>query len=322
MHNLAIKRNGQAAIVYAGQTPWHRLGTKLEKAFDARTALKQGGLNFTVEKTPIAVADSKAIIPNRFAIRRTDTKDVLGIVTDFYQPLQNRDAFAFFDGVFGKDKARYEVAGVLGKGERVWLLAKLPGDFRIVGDDVAGKFLLLTNGHDTSEAVRARFTAIRVVCQNTLNAALRGTVSEVRVQHIGDVKGKLEIAGKLLKQAGIYYTDIAETFRGFVKKQLNEKAVRSYTVRVIAGENVKDEDIAPITAKSINRIVELNETGLGTGIRGVRGSLWGAYNAVTQFVDHDKTRDDLGYLVSGRGAEVKQRAFAIAQELAVSIGKN
>lgn len=284
-HNLNTKANGDAAIVYAGETPWHRLGTKVDGAFDSKTALKKGGLDFTVEKTPIAVADTAAVIPNRFAIRRTDTKDVLGIVTDFYQPLQNREAFAFFDGVFGKDKARYEVAGVLGLGERVWLLAKLPGDFRIIGDDVVGKYLLLTNGHDTSEAVRARFTPIRVVCQNTLNAALRGTQSEVRVQHIGDVAGKLEIAGKLLKQAGIYYADIQSTFRGFVKKQLTEKAVRAYTIRVVAGDNVKAEDLAPITTKAVNRIVELHETGRGADLKGVRGSLWGAYNAVTEYVE-------------------------------------
>lgn len=322
MHNLGKKQNGEAAIVYAGETPWHRLGTKVEGAFDSKTALKKGGLDFTVEKTPIACADTAAVIPSRYAIRRTDTKDVLGIVADMYQPLQNRDAFAFFDGVFGKDKARYEVAGVLGLGERVWLLARLPGDFRIIGDDVVGKYLLLTNGFNTNEAVRARFTPIRVVCQNTLNAALRGTESEVRVQHIGDVKGKLEIAGKLLKQAGIYYTDMQETFRGFVKKQLTDKTVRNYTVRVIVGENVKDEDLAPVTAKAVNRIIELNETGLGQDIRGVRGTLWGAYNAITQYVDHDRTRDQVGYLVDGNGAQLKQRAFNIAHELAKGVGKN
>lgn len=319
-HNLATKRNGEAAIVYAGETPWHRLGTKVKEAFEAKTALKQGGLDFTVEKAKIACADTRAVIPDRFAIRRTDTKDVLGIVTDFYQPLQNHDAFAFFDGVFGKDKARYEVAGVLGKGERVWLLAKLPGDFKIVGQDVVGKWLLLTNGHDTSEAVRGRFTPIRVVCQNTLNAALSRTASEVRVQHIGDVKGKLEIAGKLLKQAGIYYDEIQAVFRGFVKKQLNEKAVRGYALRVIAGDNAKEDDLSPIARKSVNRIVELHDTGRGHDIRGVRGSLWGAYNAVTEYVDHDRVKNNLGYIEHGRGLEIKQRAFNVAQ--ATIIGPN
>src|SRR5437899_1521645 len=191
-HNIE-RRNGKDSIVYAGATPWHRLGTPVKEAFDAQTALKHGGLDFTVEKVGIQTLDG-AGIENRFALRRTDTKDVLGIVTDFYKPLQNREAFSFFDGVFGKGKARYEVAGVLGKGEKVWLLAKLPGDFTVGKQDLVGKWLLLTNGHDTCEPVRAKFTGIRVVCQNTLTAALRGTDSEIRVQHIGNVPAKLELA--------------------------------------------------------------------------------------------------------------------------------
>jgi len=314
-HNLARKKDGSAAIVYAGETPWHRLGVKVEKAFDAKTALEQGGLDFTIEKTKIACADTRAVIPDRFAIRRTDTKDVLGIVTGFYQPLQNRDAFAFFDGIFGKDKARYEVAGALGKGERVWLLAKLPGDFSIIGEDTLDKYLLLTNGHDTSEAVRARFTPIRVVCQNTLSAALSGVQSEVRVQHIGDVKGKLEIAGKLLKSAGIYYSEIQTVFRGFVRKQLNEKAVRGYALRVLAGDNSKEEDLSPVGRKSLDRIVELHDGGRGSNLRGVRGTLWGAYNAVGEHVDHDRVKQSVGFIEHGRGLEIKQRAFNVACEL-------
>src|SRR6185436_21185437 len=119
----------------------------------AKTALKEGGLDFTVEKAPICVADTKTPMPGKFAMRRTDTKDVLGIVSTIYQPLQNREAFSFFDGVFGKGKARYEVAGVLGKGEKVWMLARLPGDFRVGKEDLVGKWLLLSNGHDTNEPV-------------------------------------------------------------------------------------------------------------------------------------------------------------------------
>jgi phage/plasmid-like protein (TIGR03299 family) len=321
-HNLATKKDGSAAIVFAGETPWHRLGVKVEKAFDAKTALELGGLDFTVEKAKIACADTRAVIPDRFAIRRTDTKDVLGIVTDFYQPLQNREAFAFFDGVFGKDKARYEVAGALGKGERVWLLAKLPGDFSIIGTDTLEKFLLLTNGHDTSEAVRARFTPIRVVCQNTLNAALSGVQSEVRVQHIGDVKGKLEIAGKLLKAAGIYYTEVQTVFRGFVRKQLNAKAVRGYALQVIAGDNSKEEDLSPIGRKSLDRIVDLHDGGRGSKLKGVRGTLWGAYNAVAEYVDHDGVKKSVGFIEHGRGLELKQRAFKVACELATGKGSN
>lgn len=315
-HNIEI-RNGRASIAYAGETPWHRLGQPLKEAFDAQTALKQGGLNFTVEKAPIAVADTGTVIPGRFGMRRSDTKDVLGIVSDIYQPLQNRDAFAFFDGVFGKGKARYEVAGVLGKGEQVWLLAKLPGEFQVIGSDVVGKWLLLTNGHDGSETVRAKFTPIRVVCQNTLSAALRDGKHEVRVQHFGDVKGKLEIAGKLLKQAGVYFDDVQATFRGFTKRQLKAADVRGYFTEVTVGERIKFEDLAPIQRKSIDELEARHETGRGHDIKGVRGTLWGVYNAVTEWVDHGRTKNDIGYMAKGSGSRLKQRAFDLAREIMV-----
>jgi len=311
------RKDGKDSIVYAGATPWHRLGQKVNEAFDAKTALREGGLDFTVEKTPIAVADSQMIIPGKFAMRRNDTKDVLGIVSTIYQPLQNRDAFAFFDGAFGKNKARYEVAGVLGKGEQVWLLAKLPGDFKIIGEDVCGKWLLLTNGHDGSETVRAKFTPIRVVCQNTLSLALRDGKHEVRVQHLGDVKGKLEIAGKLLTQAGVFFDEVQSVFQGFTKKSLKAADVRNFAVRVVAGDTAKYDDLAPITLKSVTEIERYHDTGRGHELRGVRGTLWGAYNAVTEWIDHSRTKGDIGYMACGRGREIKQRAFSVAQSLIV-----
>ena len=320
-HNIEI-RQGRSSIVYAGATPWHRLGQKMNEAFDAETALRQGGLDFNVAKVPVCTADDQLTIPDRFALRRTDTKDVLGMVTDFYQPLQNVEAFSFFDSCFGKGKARYEVAGVLGKGEKVWLLAKLPGNFQVTGQDVVEKHLLLTNGFDTNEPVRAKFTPIRVVCQNTLNAALRDTQSEVRIQHIGNVQAKLEIAGKLLAMAGVYYNDVEEVFRGFARRDLTQRVLNNYVTRVVTGSIQKLEDLTRPARKTVDRILELHETGRGADIQRVRGTLWGAYNAVTEHIDHDRTDKGLGYMAEGRGAEVKQRAFAVAQDMIVNAANN
>ena len=320
-HNIET-RGGKSSIVYAGATPWHQLGQKVEDAFDAATALKQGGLDFTVQKVPVCTADNQVLIPDRFALRRQDTGDVLGMVTDFYQPLQNREAFAFFDGVFGKDLAKYEVAGVLGKGEQVWLLAKLPGDFRVQGDDVMGKYLLLTNGHNGNEPVRARFTPIRVVCQNTLNAALRGGQSEVRVQHIGKVADKLEVAGKLLKAAGLYFNDVETMFRGFIRRDLTQKVLTNYVTRSVTGELQKLDDLTKPARRTVDRILELHETGRGSDLKGVRGTLWGAYNAVTEHIDHDRTAKGLAYMAVGRGAEIKQRAFSVAQDMILNAANN
>lgn len=320
-HNIEI-RQGRSSIVYAGATPWHRLGQKVEEAFNAETALRQGGLDFTVEKVPVCTADDQLTIPDRFALRRTDTKDVLGMVTDFYQPMQNVEAFSFFDSVFGKNAARYEVAGVLGKGEKVWLLAKLPGEFQVANHDLVGKYLLLTNGFDTNEPVRARFTPIRVVCQNTLNAALRQGGSEIRIQHIGNVQAKLEIAGNLLKAAGLYFNDVEEVFRGFARRDLTQRVLNNYLTRVVTGSIQKLEDLTRPARKTVDRILELHETGRGADMKHVRGTLWGAYNAVTEHIDHDRTDKGLGYMAEGRGAVIKQDAFRIAQDMIVNAANN
>jgi phage/plasmid-like protein (TIGR03299 family) len=312
-HNIENK-NGKSSIVWTGETPWHKLGQKLANPFTAQEALTEGGLDFTVEKVGLQTVDGTLLV-DKFGLRRTDNKKVLGVVTGFYQPLQNREAFGFFDELFGKGKARYEVAGVLGEGEKVWLLAKMQGDMKIVGNDTLGKYLLLTNGHDTNEPVRAKFTPIRVVCQNTLNAALRGTESEIRVQHIGNVTGKLEIAAKLLKSAGIYFDEMQTVFQGFARQSVTKKSLRSYAVQVVTGRADKFEDISAPAQKTVNRIEELHETGRGHDLKGVRGTLWAAYNAVTELVDHDRASESVAPMLGGRGLELKQRAFTVAQDL-------
>lgn len=316
MHNIETNKSG-ASIAWTGQTPWHRLGKKLADAFDAKTALKEARLDFTVEKTSIACADTRKVIPNRFAVRRTDNKDVLGIVGSSYTPCQNRDAFAFFDGVFGKDKARYECAGVLGKGERIWLLARLPGNFQIGKDDVVNKFLLLTNSHDGSELIRARFTPIRVVCQNTLNAALREKSQEVGVMHLADVRTKLELAGKLLKNAGIYFRETEDTFRLFAKFKLNDKTRAQYFAQAITG-NPDTKDLAPAIKTRVEDCNRLAETGQGVKLQSVRGTMWGAYNALVEHLDHERTTDNIKYIANGTGAIIKSRAFTLARDLAVA----
>ena len=316
-HNIN-RNNGKDSIVWTGKTPWHRLGTALPEAFTAAEALTHGGLDYAVEKIGLMTADGQPV-PNRYGLRRTDTKAVLGVCAGMYQPLQNRDAFAFFDGAFGKDKARYEVAGVLGQGERVWLLARLPGEFEVIKGDAVNQFLLLTNGFDTNEPVRARFTPIRVVCQNTLTAAMATNASEMRVQHIGNVKAKLEIAGKLLRAAGLFFDEAAGVFQGFARQSMKSADIRGFASEVITGTRLDNlDELHPVTRNRILKVEELHETGVGHDIKGVRGTLWGAYNAVTEYVDHARTSEDLGYIVDGGGAKLKQRAFEVAKEWAIA----
>ena len=94
------------------------------------------------------------------------------MVSRRYTPLQNEEAFQFFDPIIGSEAASFETAGALGDGERIWTLAKMPDSMEVAEGDLCGKYLLLSNTHSGQGSVTIKFTAIRVVCQNTLMFAL------------------------------------------------------------------------------------------------------------------------------------------------------
>jgi phage/plasmid-like protein (TIGR03299 family) len=193
-HNLNTS-NGRASMFYVGDPPWHNLGIRLDHPATAEEAIEAAQLDYTVKKKPLrAVIHAKrhAEVGDHFATVRLDTGDVLGVVGSRYEVIQNRDAFAFFDALVGDDEAIYHTAGVLGKGERIWILAKLPDYIRVGKNDLVEKYLLLTNSHDGSSLVRAKLTPIRVVCQNTLSVALNGSEQEVRIRHTANAREKLE----------------------------------------------------------------------------------------------------------------------------------
>lgn len=325
--------NGRANMAYTGKTPWHELGQSIEQAFTAETALVEANLDWEVEVAPLYHKDPDAYVSDGMiestkgkVVRRTDTGDELGVVGPSYSPLQNRDAFSFFDGVFGEGNARYETAGYLGKGERMWLLAKMSDNnpMEIIPGDVVDKYLLLTNDHTGSHAVLGSFTPIRVVCNNTLTAAVRDVIkggNTVRVKHVGDVVDRLNFAGKVMAQAGVFYDEVKNLFQAFAKKQLNGEQTRTYIHRSLFDDNKETKS----RTTKVDEVEGLMHTGRGSDISGVRGTVWGAYNAVTEYLDHHKeyrggTAKRLEASQFGTGLHLKKKALAIGAEM-VSYGK-
>lgn len=127
-HNLAAT-DGRTAMMYAGEVPWHRLGTKLEEPATAQEAIEAAGLNYLAELKQIQTGDGTPV-PQRRAVVRSDTGDVLGVVGTSYVPVQNHQAFGFLDAVVADGGLRYHTAGALGLGQRIWMLAKLCNSFR------------------------------------------------------------------------------------------------------------------------------------------------------------------------------------------------
>lgn len=156
------------SMFYVRETPWHGLGVKVEEAVCSGEALWLSGLDWNVVQKDI-YAENQKISGYKANVRDSDDR-VLGIVSDRYRIVQNDEAFAFTDSLLGEG-VKYETAGSLSEGRQVWLLAKLPEKYIINGDEIE-PYLVFSNTHDGSEAVRVAITPIRVVCQNTLNLAL------------------------------------------------------------------------------------------------------------------------------------------------------
>ena len=166
---------GTHSFASHSEKAWHGLGQVVDKAMTSEEAITLANLDYDVEKAPIYAGIggedlSYSEFKDKVATYRTDTKEVLGLVGRKYEIVQNRDAFGFFDAIIDSGEAIFETAGVLGKGERIFVTAKLPNDILVNGEPCE-KYIILTNSHNGSSSIIAGFTTIRVVCNNTLQAS-------------------------------------------------------------------------------------------------------------------------------------------------------
>lgn len=325
-HDLLFQ-NGKASMMYCGSPPWHKLGTQLEGPATAREAIEAASLDWNVVKEPLLYQPSgkRAVqIKGKFAVVpgngwRKKLRPVLGIVGSQYEPLQNRDAFAFFDPIVGQDEAVYHTAGALGNGERVWILAKLPDSITVVGDDVTHKYLLLSNSHDGGSAVQIKFTPIRVVCQNTLSMAL-GRGRALRVSHTKDMYERLRQAERLLGIVKTRYQNIGLTFQAMTRVHLDNARLQVYLCTVFPDPDDKtnEEAMARVT-RDRTRAEFFFDEGRGNRAKGVEGTLWAAYNGVVEYVDYGGTHGSqdtqLKSIWFGDGYSIKARAFQKAEAI-------
>lgn len=320
MHNIN-------SMMYVGEKPWHGLGVKLDNAATSAQAIEAAKLDWKVSKHPLVTTVQGQFInvPDKFAVVREDSKKVLGVVGSVYTPLQNKSAFSFFDAVVGEKAAMYHTAGALGNGERVWILAKLPGHIRTTGDDVTEKFLLLSNSHDGTGAVTVMFTPIRVVCQNTLNVALSGNDNRAKLRHTMTLGNRIEDVRKALGILNNRFTMFEELSKAMAAKPLTYSGFKDYVKG--AGLLPKEEGNGGMSTRASNIMDELSrlfERGKGNDMPGVKGTLWAGFNAVTEYVDHFRSTKGDGLdgaenraksLLFGSGANMKQDAWDKAVSL-------
>ena len=314
-HNLN-ETNGQVAMMYVGEVPWHKLGTKLDHPATAQEAIESAGLGFTVEKLSLKTETLDLPVESHFATVRDDTKQVLGVVGSRYVPIQNREAFSTFDALVGEDEAIYHTAGALGKGERIWLLAKLPDYIRVRGNDLVEKFLLLTNSHDGSSVVRVKLTPVRVVCENTLSLALSGAEQEVHIRHTAHASDRMKEAHEILGLTNKLYQELDNIFNQMSNIRIDGRVLTDYIKKVFPDPPTNGHSHRKNSIRE--KVFELAHTGKGADLS--LGTLWGAYNAVTEYVDYYRqlTADDSTRLRSiwfGSGERIKKHAFKLALDM-------
>lgn len=283
------------SMFYIGQTPWHGLGNRVFEAPSIAAAIKQSGLDWQVGLRPLFTADGRQV-PNMATVRETDNK-ILGVVGPRWQPLQNDQAFAFFDPLVESKLVTLETAGSLQEGRRVWVLARINGgggsDVKIVGDDIIRKFVLLSNSHDGTLAVRVGFTPVRVVCANTLAMAHDASESKlIRLIHSKAVVANLESLRGAMNLANQQFEATVDQFRALAGKQVNHRDLREYVKVVLGHGKTADEQISTVTENRIAEVISLFEHGRGHDLPGVKGTVWAAYNAVTEYFSHVVHADD------------------------------
>lgn len=207
------------------EKPWHGLGTVVSEAPKSAEALRLAGLDWKVIQASIYTNQGEKVDGYRVNMRSTD-RQVLGVVTDRYKVIQNDEAFAFTDELLGAG-VRYETAGSLQEGRKVWLLARLPREFIIAGERIS-PYLVFSNTHDGSGAVRVCVTPIRVVCNNTLNLALSTASRSFSMVHTGDIKGKIAEAKETLFMADKYMENLGKEFEKLRKQRVTDQQIKEY----------------------------------------------------------------------------------------------
>lgn len=267
-------------MFYTREKPWHGLGTRVEEAPTSLDAIKLAGLDWTVEQREIALLGEDKPIANAVANVRSSDGKVLGIVSDRYKLVQNVDAFAFTDALIGGD-VKYETAGSLLGGKKIWLLAKMP-TAKVAGDEVE-PYLCFTNTHDGSGAVRVCMTPIRVVCNNTLNFALQGAKRAWSIVHTGDINRKIAEARECLELADRYMLNLNE----YAERLLDVKVDTDTLMKMLGMVFKVDETASDREKANKKKLVDNYMVAyMAPDIAQYVGTAWGALNAMTDMVAH------------------------------------
>jgi len=304
--------------------PWHGLGKILDDPPTVEDAIRLAGLDWKVECHPVyAKVGGEEIMTDHVATIRDSDKSVLGVVGKNYRPLQNAEAFKFFQPFIDAKEAVLDTAGSLRDGKRVWVLARLNRDpVDVVDGDAIRKYALLSNSHDGTLAIRVGFTPIRVVCANTMALAHGDAGSALmRIRHTKGASEALEAVRKAMVIADQSFEATIDQLRLMARKGVVMEDLKAMVKEVFKPQvTLKDgAEEAADCERLMGKIIPLFEHGRGNDLPGVAGTAYGAYNATVEFLQYERGRsadNRLDSLWFGDAARLNQRAFQAAARLA------
>jgi phage/plasmid-like protein (TIGR03299 family) len=256
----------------------------------AQEALTKGGLDWTVELQPVKTTfnGKSIVIPGKFAPVRMSDGRPLGVVGASYRPVQNISALNFMDDIIGRGEAVYETVGNLGNGSLIWMLAKIPSISTAV--DPIERYLLMSTSHNGISPVMVAAIDFRIWCANQIQAAIRKAKNKFRIRHTTNVELKMAEARKAFDGSVKYFNSMDEIFEQLKQIKFTESQLLALVEKVFAAEVVDAEDRSNRQLKRLEgiqeQVVNLSHSGMGTDLPGVKGTAWGAYNAVTEYLDH------------------------------------
>ena len=263
------------------EKPWHGLGTIVKEAPTSADAIRLAGLDWAVVQEPIYTNFNRVVEGYRANVRSSDRK-VLGVVSDRYKVVQNVDAFSFTDELLGKG-VRYETAGSLQEGRKVWLLARLPREYIIAGERIS-PYLVFSNTHDGSGSVKVAITPVRVVCNNTLNLALSTAKRSFSMVHTGNIQDKIQEAKDTLFLAEEYMDCLGVEFEQLRRQKITDAQVKEYIELLLPME----KEPTPIQSKNIIRLREdmMKRYHDAPDLQRVGSNAYRFINAVSDFATH------------------------------------
>lgn len=326
-------------MVYLGATPWHNLGTLADTndKYNWKEFAGKANLLWGVRKEPLCTVSYAQSIMNEniknskdneiiantdsFAVVREDTNTVLGVVGSGYTPLNNGDAFKFFQDWLDAKVVELNTAGSLWSGKKVWVLAKISQDNikDVLPNDSIERYILLSNAHDGTQAVRLGFTNIRVVCHNTISLAHTSSDSKlIRCVHSSKLKQNMEEIKSIMNLAKQEFEASMEKYQLLTKKQINSADLTKYVKILLEIDKKEEKDISTRSKNIMKKIFDLMEAS-PQKIAGVSGTYWAAYNSFNQYLVHhqgNNAENRLNNIWFGQNKSKNDKALNLALQMA------